>query len=48
MLRTGSMGAGALVETFNVSRPTLSAHFTVLVDADQLRWKRVGVRSRTD
>ena len=34
MLRTGPKSAGELAEAFHVSKPTMSAHFAVLVNAD--------------
>lgn len=34
LLRKGPMTAGELAEHFEVSKPTMSAHFTVLREAD--------------
>lgn len=34
LLRQGPMAAGELAEHFEVSKPTMSAHFTVLREAD--------------
>jgi DNA-binding transcriptional ArsR family regulator len=42
MLRAGPMGAGALADAFNVSKPTMSAHFTVLVAADLIEAEKSG------
>lgn len=42
MLRAGPMGAGELADAFNVSKPTMSAHFTVLVAADLIEAEKSG------
>lgn len=42
MLRTGPMGAGVLAEAFEVSKPTMSAHFAVLVSADLIEAEKSG------
>jgi DNA-binding transcriptional ArsR family regulator len=42
MLRAGPMGAGALADAFDVSKPTMSAHFTVLVAADLIEAEKSG------
>ena len=42
MLRAGPMGAGALADAFDVSKPTLSAHFAVLVAADLIEAEKSG------
>jgi DNA-binding transcriptional ArsR family regulator len=42
MLRAGPMGAGALAEAFVVSKPTMSAHFAVLVAADLIEAEKSG------
>lgn len=42
MLRDGPMGAGALAEAFNVSKPTMSAHFAVLQAADLIEAEKSG------
>ena len=34
LLRSGPMSAGDLSDHFNVSKPTMSAHFAVLKEAD--------------
>jgi len=34
MLQGGPMGAGALADAFDVSKPTMSAHFAVLLAAN--------------
>jgi DNA-binding transcriptional ArsR family regulator len=36
------MSAGELSDHFNVSKPTMSAHFTVLKDADLVHAEKVG------
>lgn len=36
------MSAGELSDQFNVSKPTMSAHFTVLKDADLVHAEKVG------
>lgn len=42
LLRQGPKTAGALAGEFNVSKPTMSAHFTVLKDADLVETVRDG------
>jgi len=42
MLRAGPMGAGALADAFDVSKPTMSAHFAVLVSADLIEAEKSG------
>jgi DNA-binding transcriptional ArsR family regulator len=42
LLREGSMSAGALSARFDVSKPTMSAHFAVLKDADLIHAEKVG------
>lgn len=42
LLRRGPMSAGQLSDQFNVSKPTMSAHFTVLKDADLVYAEKVG------
>ena len=42
MLRAGPMGAGALADAFEVSKPTMSAHFAVLVAADLIEAEKSG------
>lgn len=42
MLRAGPMSAGALADAFNVSKPTMSAHFAVLVAADLIAAEKSG------
>lgn len=42
MLRAGPMTAGALADAFNVSKPTMSAHFAVLVAADLIEAEKSG------
>jgi DNA-binding transcriptional ArsR family regulator len=42
MLRAGPMGAGALADAFVVSKPTMSAHFAVLVAADLIEAEKSG------
>ncbi|MAQ65378.1 MAG: transcriptional regulator [Sphingomonadaceae bacterium] len=42
LLRKGPMSAGALSEQFNVSKPTMSAHFSVLKEADLVHAEKVG------
>ena len=42
LLRTGPMSAGALCEQFGVSKPTMSAHFAVLKDADLVHAEKEG------
>ena len=42
MLRTGPMSAGTLADAFDVSKPTMSAHFAVLVAADLIEAEKSG------
>ena len=42
MLRAGPMTAGALADAFDVSKPTMSAHFAVLVAADLIGAEKSG------
>jgi DNA-binding transcriptional ArsR family regulator len=42
LLRTGPMTAGELAGNFAVSKPTMSAHFAVLREADLIDAERVG------
>lgn len=42
MLRAGPMTAGALADAFDVSKPTMSAHFAVLVAADLIEAEKSG------
>jgi DNA-binding transcriptional ArsR family regulator len=42
MLRAGPMSAGALADAFDVSKPTMSAHFAVLVAADLIEAEKSG------
>lgn len=42
LLRQGPMSAGALSEQFDVSKPTMSAHFAVLKEADLVHAEKVG------
>jgi DNA-binding transcriptional ArsR family regulator len=42
LLRTGPMSAGELSSQFNVSKPTMSAHFTVLKEADLVHAEKTG------
>jgi DNA-binding transcriptional ArsR family regulator len=42
MLRAGPMTAGALADAFDVSKPTMSAHFAVLVAADLIEADKSG------
>ncbi|KRB92807.1 autorepressor SdpR family transcription factor [Duganella sp. Root198D2] len=42
MLRAGPMSAGTLADAFNVSKPTMSAHFAVLVAADLIEAEKSG------
>jgi DNA-binding transcriptional ArsR family regulator len=41
-LQDGPMGAGELAALFNVSKPTMSAHFAVLVDAGLIEADKQG------
>jgi DNA-binding transcriptional ArsR family regulator len=40
--RKGPMSSGELSDQFSVSKPTMSAHFTVLKDADLVHAEKVG------
>lgn len=42
MLRKGPQTAGALAEAFNLSKPTMSAHFAVLREAGLVTTERNG------
>lgn len=42
LLRQGPLSAGELSEHFNVSKPTMSAHFAVLKEADLVHAEKVG------
>lgn len=42
ILRAGPLGAGALADAFDVSKPTMSAHFGVLVAADLIEAEKSG------
>lgn len=42
LLRKGPMSAGELSEHFNVSKPTMSAHFAVLKEADLIHARKAG------
>lgn len=42
LLREGPMSAGALSEHFDVSKPTMSAHFAVLREADLVHAEKSG------
>ena len=42
LLRNGSMTAGELCEHFDVSKPTMSAHFAVLKEADLIHAEKAG------
>jgi DNA-binding transcriptional ArsR family regulator len=42
LLRKGPMSAGELSERFDVSKPTMSAHFAVLKEADLVHAEKVG------
>jgi ArsR family transcriptional regulator, repressor of sdpIR and other operons len=42
LLRGGPMTAGELAAEFNVSKPTMSAHFTVLREADLVASEKHG------
>ncbi|MCD9033362.1 autorepressor SdpR family transcription factor [Luteimonas sp. Y-2-2-4F] len=42
LLRQGPMSAGQLSDQFDVSKPTMSAHFAVLKDADLVHAEKVG------
>ncbi|MFK4872614.1 autorepressor SdpR family transcription factor [Novosphingobium sp. ZW T3_23] len=42
LLRKGPMNAGELSDQFDVSKPTMSAHFAVLKEADLVHAEKVG------
>lgn len=42
LLRGGPMSAGDLADRFEVSRPTMSAHFNVLREADLVHVEKAG------
>jgi len=42
LLRDGEMTAGDLAEHFTMSKPSMSHHFSVLVDADLITRRREG------
>lgn len=42
LLRNGPMSAGALSDMFDVSKPTMSAHFAVLREADLIHAEKSG------
>ena len=42
LLRDGEMTAGELADRFDMSKPTMSHHFAVLVDADLITRRRDG------
>jgi len=42
LLRQGPLSAGELSEQFNVSKPTMSAHFAVLKEADLVHAEKAG------
>jgi DNA-binding transcriptional ArsR family regulator len=42
LLRNGPMSAGALCDHFDVSKPTMSAHFAVLREADLVHAEKAG------
>jgi DNA-binding transcriptional ArsR family regulator len=42
LLRKGPLSAGELSGQFNVSKPTMSAHFAVLKEADLVHAERAG------
>jgi DNA-binding transcriptional ArsR family regulator len=42
LLRAGPMSAGDLSDQFNVSKPTMSAHFAVLKEADLVHTEKAG------
>ena len=42
LLREGPKSAGELSDEFNVSKPTMSAHFAVLKEADLVHSEKVG------
>jgi DNA-binding transcriptional ArsR family regulator len=42
LLRQGPMSAGDISDRFDVSKPTMSAHFAVLKEADLVHAEKVG------
>lgn len=42
LLQNGPMSAGELSDRFDVSKPTMSAHFTVLKEADLVHAEKAG------
>ena len=42
LLRAGPMSAGELSDQFDVSKPTMSAHFAVLKEADLIHAEKAG------
>jgi len=42
LLRKGPLSAGALSDRFDVSKPTMSAHFAVLREADLVHAEKAG------
>jgi DNA-binding transcriptional ArsR family regulator len=42
LLRKGPMSAGELSDQFDVSKPTMSAHFAVLKEADLVHAEKAG------
>jgi DNA-binding transcriptional ArsR family regulator len=42
LLRSGPMSAGDLSDQFDVSKPTMSAHFAVLKEADLIHAEKLG------
>ena len=42
LLRKGPMSAGDISDRFDVSKPTMSAHFTVLKEADLVHAEKAG------
>ena len=42
LLRQGPMSAGELSDQFDVSKPTMSAHFAVLKEADLVHAEKAG------
>ena len=42
LLRNGPMSAGELSSQFNVTKPTMSAHFAVLKEADLVHTEKAG------
>lgn len=42
LLRQGPMSAGDLADRFDVSKPTMSAHFAVLKEADLVHAEKAG------